>query len=255
MYTIAVAILAGLIFGEGSYLLLGALFKHARVWEGVMLGIVSGLTVGVLLLRRAGAKVEPLMKSVEKHITGGRRELAVKALRDGMALGKWNPLLPAQLRVQIGIMEYVSGNLETAEAELGKGSRYPWLSRAYLGCVHFRRKNEKKMKDAFDTAIKVGEKEGVAYTLYAYCLLAQGKKAEAVEVLEKGLKKIPNDHRLQNNLELAKEGKKLKTAPYGEDWNRFLLEGPPTASHPNLPPHMRGFATKPGFRQRPSRRR
>lgn len=255
MYTIVIAALSGLVAGEASYLLLGALLKHAKAWEAVLIGLTVAIVGAVLLLRRAGAQLDPLMKTVEKHITGGRRELALKALRDGMVLGKWNPLLPAQLRVQIGIMEYVAGNLDVAEEELGKASRYPWLSRAYLGCVHFKRRNEEAMKKAFEDAIKVGEKEGVAYTLYAHCLLAQNKKAEAVEVLERGLKKLPGDHRLENNLELAKEGKKLKTAPYGEDFGRFLLEGPPTMSNPNLPKGMRGFAVRPGFRQRPQRRK
>jgi tetratricopeptide (TPR) repeat protein len=254
MYTIAIGLLSGLLVGEGSYLLMGALFRHAKGWEAVLIGITAALLISVLLLRRAGARVEPLMKSVEKHIVGGRRELALKSLRDGLALGKWNPLLPSQLRVQIGILEYVAGNLDEAEAELSKASRFPWLSRAYLGCVYFKRRNEKKMKDAFESAIKNAEKDGVAYTLYAYCLVAQGKKSEAVDVLERGLKKIPGDHRLETNLELAKEGKKLKTAPYGDDFSRFLLEGPPTATHPNLPKGMRGYNPRPGFRQRPRKK-
>ena len=254
MYTILLSILTGIVAGEGSYLALGMLFKHAKVWEAVLIGLTAAIFGAVLLLRRSGALVEPLMKSVEKHITGGRRELALKALQGGMELGKWNPLLPAQLRVQIGIMEYVAGNLDEAEAELKKASRYPWLSRAYLGCVHFRKRNEPKMKDAFEAAVKVGDKEGVLYTLYAYCLMSQSNKDAAVAVLERGLKKIPGDHRLEANLELAREGKKLKTAPYGDEWSRFLLEGPPTASHPSLPKGMRGYAVKPGFRQRPSRR-
>jgi tetratricopeptide (TPR) repeat protein len=255
MFTILLAALAGLLVGEGSYLLLGAAFKHAKAWEAVLLGISASLGLAVLLLRRAGARVEPLMKSVEKHIAGGRRELALKALRDGVSLGRWNPLLPGQLRVQIGILEYAAGNLDEAGKQLARASRYPWLSRAYLGCVHFKRHDTKAMKRAFDTAIRVGDKEGVAYALYAHCLLAQNERAEAVAVLERGLKKLPGDHRLQTNLELAKEGKKLKVAPYGEDWSRFLLDGPAVPAHPSLPKGMRGHAVKPGFRQRPQRRR
>jgi len=254
MFTILIALATGLVVGEGSYLILGAAFKHAKVWEAVLLGTAAGLTGGILLLRRAGSQMEPLMKTVEKHIVGGRREMALAGLREGLALGRWNPLLPAQLRTQIGILEYVAGNLDEAEAELSRGSRYPWLSRAYLGCVYFKRRSEAKMKAAFETAIKVGEKEGVAYTLYAHCLLAQSKKAEAIAVIERGLKKLPGDHRLQANLELAREGKKLKVAPYGEDFSRFLLDGPPMAINPDLPKGMRGHASRPGFRQRPRRK-
>ena len=254
MFTIAIAIVTAVVAGEGSYLLFGALFKHARVWEAALLGLVGGATVGVLLLRRTGAMIEPLMKTVEKHIIGGRREMALKALRDGLPLGAWNPLLPAQLHVQIGILEYAAGNLDEAQVSLEKASRYPWLSKAYLGCLYFKRRDGKKMKKAFEKAVGVGDKEGVLYTLYAWCLLAQASKAEAIAVLERGLKKIPGDHRLEANLELAKEGKKLKTAPYGDDFSRFLLEGPAQPMMPaNLPKAYRGYNPRPGFRQRPTR--
>jgi tetratricopeptide (TPR) repeat protein len=255
MYTILIAIVSGLVAGEGSYLLINAALGHAKVWEAIALGITVAVVVAVVLLRRAGTRLEPVMKNVEKHVAGGRRELALKTLRESLTLGKWNPLLPGQLNTQIGILEYVAGDLDAAETALARASKYPWQSRAYLACVHFKRKNEDKMKKAFDQAIKQAEKEGVAYTLYAYCLLAQNKKADAVKVLEDGLKKIPGDHRLENNLELAKEGKKLKVAPYGDEFSRFLLEGPPSANIPNLPKGMRGYAVRPGFRQRPQRRK
>jgi tetratricopeptide (TPR) repeat protein len=254
MYTILIALLSGVLVGEGYWLAAGALFSRHELWLAIALGVVGALGIAIVLLRRTGALLEPLMKSVEKHVIGGRRELALKALREGLGLGRWNPLLPAQLRAQIGILEYVGGSLDEAEAELSRASRYPWLTKAYLGCVHFKRRNEKQMKAAFETAITVGEKEGVAYTLYAHCLLAQGKKPEAVAVLERGLKKLPGDHRLEANLELAREGKKLKVAPYGEDWSRFMLEGPPQAMNAAVPKGMRGFAVKPGFRQRPRRK-
>ena len=101
--------------------------------------------------------------------------MAIKALRDAMSLGKWNPFLPGQLREQIGIIEYASGNLAEAEAELSRSSRFTWMSRAFLGCLYFKKKDAEKMKKAFEEAVKVGEKEGVLYTLYAHCLLTQGK--------------------------------------------------------------------------------
>jgi tetratricopeptide (TPR) repeat protein len=259
MLSFVVAILAGL--------LTGTLF-HFGFPQSVASMIIPGLVAfggaAVLLLRWSGSKVEPMLKAAEKHITGGRRELALKTIRDGMALGKWNPFLPGQLRVQVGVLEYAAGNFDAAEAELSKASKYPWLSRAYLGCVYFKKREPEKMKKAFDDAVKVGEKEGVLYTLYAYCLNAQGQKDEAVAVLEKSLKKIEGKTeaektdrgRIENNIELLKEGKKLKTQVYGDAWNRFALEGPAQPQSPQqLPKFMRGYNPRPGFRQRPQRRK
>ena len=73
---------------------------------------------------------------------------------------------------------------------------------------------------------------------------------EAVKILERALKKNPGDGRLQTNLELAQAGKKLKTAPYGDKWSRFGLDGEGSA----LPKAARGYNIRPGFRQRPKRR-
>src|SRR5438477_223481 len=147
-------------------------------WGIVGPGLVTMVAVTVLLFRRAAGLLEPLMKQVEKHLAGGRRELAMKAMRDGLPLGRWHPLLPGQIRAQLGIMYYMGGQLDEAEQELSHASRWPWLSRAYLGCVHFKKRDGKKMRAAFATAVKVGAKEGIAWTLYAYCLVAQGARDE-----------------------------------------------------------------------------
>ena len=263
MFTVAIALAAGV--------LTGALFKLTFVhsyWGAIWPGVIAAIVVAALFLRWSAQKLEPIMKSVEKHMTGGRRELALKALRESLDLGKWNPLLPGQLRVQIGALHYVAGELDEAEAELSKASRYPWMSRAFLGCVYFKQKNPAKMKKAFESALKSGDKEGILYTLFAHCLIAQGSRDEAVAVIERALKKIEGKTeaqkvergRLEGNLELAKQGKKLKTAPYGDAWSRFMLDGAaqPMMAGPGgreIPKFARGYNPRPGFRQRPQRRK
>lgn len=254
MLSVLIALASGVLVG----VLFNVTFVHSY-WGVVPPGLIATVVVAALLLRRAAARLEPVVKGAEKHLVNGRRELALKTLREGLAIGRWHPLLPGQLRVQLGALEYAAGNLDEAERELSRASRYPWISRAFLGCVYFKKHDAGKMKAAFDTAVKVGDKEGVMYTLYAYCLLAQGKRDEAVAVIERGLKKLPGDHRLANNLELAKEGKKLKTAPYGDAWARFGLDGAgvtPTMGPQGreLPKFARGYNPRPGFRQKPKRR-
>jgi tetratricopeptide (TPR) repeat protein len=237
-----------------SAIAVAAVFKLSHLvhgyWGLVPPALIAFIGVTVLMFRRAAGRLDPMVKSVEKHLAGGRRELAIKTLREGLALGRWHPLLAGQLHAQIGAIEYVAGDLDAAEEELSRASRYPWVSRAFLGCVYFKRRDEKKMRQAFDVAVKVGAKEGIVWTLYAYCLIARGQRDEAVKMLEQGLKKNPGDHRLEANLELAKEGKRLKTAPYGDSWARFALDG----EGPVLPKAARGFNPRPGFRQRPKRR-
>lgn len=208
------------------------------------------LVASIFLFRRVGQRLNPLIEEAQRHATGGRREMALESLRSALTLGRWHPLLESQMRTQIGVLLYDSGDLDAALSELERGGKRPWESRAFLGCAHFKKRNEEAMKKAFEDAVKIGEKDSLSWTLYAWCLHARGLKAESLAVLARGLSKLPADQRLKTNLELVGEGKKLKVAPYGDRWARFQLDG----SLPDVPKAARGFAQRPGFRQRPQRK-
>jgi tetratricopeptide (TPR) repeat protein len=228
-----------------------ALFPHST-WSLIFPFLVVFVACVAFLLRRVGKRIEPLVKEAERHLMGGRREMALKSLESGLPWQRWHPLIGPQLRAQIGALHYDSGKLDEAERELEHASRWPWTGKALLGCTYFKRRApDEKMVKAFESAVRSGDKEPIAWTLYAYCLVARGKRDEAVKVLERALKKNSGDGRLQANLELAKEGKKLKTAPYGDKWSRFGLDG---GEGPVLPRAARGFAVRPGFRQKARRK-
>jgi tetratricopeptide (TPR) repeat protein len=244
--SIVVAVLAGVAFG--------ALFRLTHLVHSIpgaiTPGIIAMLVVGILLFRRIGKLVNPFVEEAQRHMQGNRRELALKSLRDALRWERWHPLVAPQLRTQIGLLLYDSGDIDGALAELQRASSRPWESPAFLGCAYYKKKNDEGMIKAFNKAIKVGDKDGLAYTVYAWCLVARNKKAEAVAVLKKGIEKLPSDERLKGNLELVEAGKKMKVAPYGDRWARFGLDG----SKPGVPKAMRGYAQRPGFRQRPTRR-
>jgi tetratricopeptide (TPR) repeat protein len=217
--------------------------------------VVAAIAAAVLIMRAVGKRVQPIVEEAQRHLQAGRRELAMKSLKQALGFNAWHPLLSGQVHAQIGALEYASGNYEQAIVELEKASIRPWESKAFLGCAYFKKHDEKHLKKAFEVAVSVGKKEPLAWTLYAWCMVARGKKDEAVKILERGLKQVPGDQRMQTNLELVKEGKKLKVAPYGERWASFGLDG----STPGVPKGMKGFAQRPGFRpgfrQKPMRKR
>ncbi|MSP62587.1 MAG: tetratricopeptide repeat protein [Myxococcales bacterium] len=246
MLTLLIALLAAVAVTGGLKLA----FATAS-WSLIFPFLLTLVGVLILMFQVVGRRIQPIVKEAERHLLGARRELALKSLRDGLRYQAWHPMIAAQLRAQIGALHYDTGELDQAEAELRRASRWPWTSRALLGCVYFKRKDGAKMKKAFETAVKVGDKEPLAWTLYAYCLISRGDREDAVKVLERALKKNPADARLTANLELAKEGKKLKVAPYGDKWARFNLDG----EGPVVPKAARGFAVRPGFRQKPMRKR
>lgn len=217
-------------------------------------GVLVTLVAAVLIMRRFGKKLSPLVEEAQRHMQAGRRELALKSLREALKWKSWHPLLESQLRVQIGVLLYAQADYDGAIAELSRAASKPWEGPAFLGCAYFKKHNEAGLVKAFEKAIKAAPKEGLAYTVYAWCMNARGKKAEAAKILERGIAKAPNDERLKTNLELVQQGKKLKVAPYGDRWAAFGLDG----AMPGVPKGARGYAQRPGFRpgfrQKPQRR-
>lgn len=247
MLSIVVAILSGVV--------VAALFRLTGVSHSVAgaitPGVIATIVAVIVLMRRIGKMINPVVEEAQRHLQGGRRELALKSLRDGLRFRRWHPLLEPQLRTQIGLLLYDEGKTDEAVAELARASSRPWESPAFLGCAYFKKREEAPMVKAFEKAVKVGEKDDLSWTVYAWCLAARDKKTDAVAVLKRAIDKIPGSERLKNNLELVEAGKKMKVAPYGDRWARFGLDG----SKPGVPRQMRGYAQRPGFRQRPQRKR
>ena len=148
-----------------------------RSTTGTLLpAIAVFVTVVLLLLRRTSRLVEPLVKEAEKHVMGGRVDMGIKTLEAGLRWGLWHPLVPGQLRSMIGTLYFDTGKLDLAEENLARAVRWPWNTKALLGVVHFKKRNQAGMVKAFETAVGVGKKEGLAWTLYAHCQLSCGNK-------------------------------------------------------------------------------
>ncbi len=246
MFSILTAIVSGIA--------VATLFRLTLVHSlpaAILPGVVALLAVLIILVRRIGAQLNPIMEEAQRHMKGGRRELALASLRSGLRLKTWHPLLEGQLRAQIGALEYVNGDLDDAISELSRSSLRPWESRGFLGCAYYKKNDDAAMTKAFEEAVKSGKDDSLSWTVYAYCLNGRNKNDKAIAVLERGAKQLPKDARLTANLEALKTGKKLKVSGYGDRWASFLLDG----AMPGIPKQARGFAQRPGFRQRPQRRR
>ena len=250
MLTILTSILLGLA--------VGAVFRLSHMVHtlpgAITPAVVAAVAAAILIMRRVGKQVQPVVEEAQRHLQGGRRELALKSLKQALGFRLWHPLLAGQIHAQVGALHYASAEYDEAIAELEHASMRPWEAKAFLGCAYFKKHNEEGLTKAFEVAVRVGKKESLAWTVYAWCMVARGKKDEAAEILGRALKEIPGDQRLQTNLELVQQGKKLKVAPYGEKWAAFGLDG----STPGVPKGMKGFAQRPGFRpgfrQKPLRR-
>jgi uncharacterized protein HemY len=95
---------------------------------------------------------------------------------------------------------------------------------AMLAICYMKRSQNGKMADTFEKALTVTRKEPLLWSLYAFCLEKVGERDKAIKVMERGLKKVGGDERMQENLEELKAGKKMKMQPYGDLWFQFHLE-------------------------------
>jgi tetratricopeptide (TPR) repeat protein len=99
-----------------------------------------------------------------------------------------------------------------------------WAAMGMLGICYMKRQKKDKMMATFDKALQWTSKESLFWNLYAYCLVECGENSKAKETLEKGLKKLPGDVSIKENLENLQQGKKMKMRHYGDQWYQFHLE-------------------------------
>jgi tetratricopeptide (TPR) repeat protein len=211
--------------GAAVAVLLILMFGFQLIWWGSML-ICLTVFLGVFLLfsRITMKKVSEAIETAGKDLQGQRFEKAVRELKDALKYGKWQIYVEGQLNAQIGMIYYMKRDFSNAFPYLEKAFFKNWMAMAMLGICYMKRQKKDKMISTFEKALQWSSKEGLFWNLYAYCLVDCGETAKAKEALEKGLKKLPGDVHLKENLENLKQGRKMKMRHYGDVWYQFHLE-------------------------------
>ncbi len=221
MYNMLIALL---VFSLVTILL--AVLNVVPLWGAILVGMLVFTGTFFLLSRVTFKKIGALMEIAQRDLQAGRVEKAVKTLESGYKYTSWQFYIRPQLDAQIGTILYLKRDFAAAFEYLQKGLVRHWVAMGMLGICYMKRNKPSKMIETFDKATAATRKEPLLWNLYAYCLERIGEKEKAIAVLEKGLKKVPGDERLQGNLEALKEGKKMKMKGYGEMWLQFHLEKP-----------------------------
>lgn len=188
----------------------------------------------ILISRIVMKKVEEVMSGAMKDLQTQRvtsKEMqvqlvdrAIRDLHEALKFEKWQVYVGGQVNASIGMLYYIKRDFAGAFPYLQKGFFKNWVTMGMLGITYFKKNKKDKMKETFDKALLGSPKESLLWALYAYCLCEAGEQEKAISVLEKGLKKLPNNEQLTSNLALVKEGKKMKMTGYGEMWYQFHLE-------------------------------
>lgn len=193
-------------------------------WGALLISLPVFLGSFILISRIITKKLEALMGTAMKDIQSQRFEKGLRDLKSAFKYGKWQIYVTGQINSTIGMVYFVKRDFSNAFPYLEKGFFKNWVTMGMLAVTYMKRNKKDKMKDTFEKAVVGSPKESLLWSLYAYCLNDCGDTGKAKEVLARGLKKLPGDEKIKQNLELLNDGKKMKMKAYGEMWLQFHLE-------------------------------
>lgn len=197
-----------------------------EVWIAIICSLVVFALFYYLISRHIMKKIGVLMEGAQRDVQANRADKAIKSLEDGFKFSNWQFMIKSQINSQIGSILYLKRDFAAALPYLEKSFVRNWVAMGMLGVSYMKKSKTSKMIETFEKATSGSKKESLIWALYAYCLEKTGDHSKAISVLEKAQKKGCSDDGITTNLELLKEGKKMKMKFYGDLWFQFHLEKP-----------------------------
>jgi tetratricopeptide (TPR) repeat protein len=211
--------------GAGVVIFVVLMFAAGLPWWVSLLSAFSLFAICYLLLMRfVLKKVTAEMESAGKDLQGQRIDKAIRTLQQTLRFGVWQFSVRGQIHSQIGMIYYLKRDFSNAFPHLEKSFAKNWIAMGMLAISYMKRNKKEKMTETFEKAVQWSPKESLLWNVYAYCLVESGSADKAIKVLERGLKKLPGDERVVQNLQALKEGKKMKMKAFGDMWLQFHLE-------------------------------
>src|SRR5512137_1370409 len=100
---------------------------------GWVAAFIPGLVVAsasyVYIAFRVRKRLEAINAVVQKELMARHVEKAVAALQSGFPLGAWQFMAASQLHASIGMLRYITDDLESALPELEAGRPGGWLAK------------------------------------------------------------------------------------------------------------------------------
>ncbi|MDO3377024.1 tetratricopeptide repeat protein [Geoalkalibacter halelectricus] len=221
MYNIAISLGLCVL----TTILLRAVFGLG-LWLSTLISLVVFTVCYLILTRMVMKKVAALMDTAQRDLQAGRVDKAIKTLESGHRFSAWQFYVKGQINAQIGTLLFMRRDFNKAFDYLQKGFVRHWVAMGMLGICYMKRNQTTKMVETFDRAVAANKKEPLLWNLYAYCLERVGDKEKAIQIMEKGIKKVGGDENLSANLQALKEGRRMKMRLYGDLWYQFHLEKP-----------------------------
>lgn len=194
-------------------------------WASLLIGLVLFTASFAIISRVVSKKLMAELEAAGKDIQAQRFEKAIRSMKDALRYAPWQMYVKEQINSQIGMTYYIKRDFANAFPYLEKAFFKNWVAMGMLAISYMKRQKRKRMEETFEKAVQWNGKESLLWNLYAYCLAEECKDtAKAIEILEKGLKKLPGDQYITENLENLRTGKKMKMRSFGDHWYQFHLE-------------------------------
>ncbi|MEZ5966791.1 MAG: tetratricopeptide repeat protein [Planctomycetota bacterium] len=241
LYLTLLSLAVALVVGVGSW------FLGAGWFFAGLLGLVAFVATWIIGARRIGRRLEPTLQQARRQIEAGLVKPAIASMRSVLPMARWIPLLGGQIHAQIGFLEHQTGDQDAAVASLSRAGRRSGDAKLLLACIQFRDGKKDEALAELEECTRFNRKHVLSHNVYAWLLNREGKRAEAIEVLNRLLKKENDAKSTANRLRLQ-NGQKMDMAQFGMMWYALGFERPPAS--------MGQMRTAPkGFRQPPKRKR
>lgn len=209
----------------------GALtFWAFAVWLGAVEAILPGLVVFVavffLVGKRVSKQVEAQMMLAQSEMQKNRIDRGISILEGVKKKYRYMQFfLPSMIDGQIGTIYYMQTKTAQAKPYLEKAFVRHWIAQGMLGVLYFKKRDFAKMDEVFEAATKYSGKQGLLWSLWAFCYHKANKNNRAIQIMIRGKKKLGGaDKILEANLLNVQNKRKMKMNGYGEQWYQFQLE-------------------------------
>lgn len=215
-----------LLLGVLSFALVTFLFG---VIPAILPSIVVVIAVYFVIARQVSKRLEISMLEAQAEMQKGRVDRGLALLNSAKIRFKyWQFFTESALDGQIGSIYYLRQEFDRARPYLAKSFVRHWIARGMFGILQSRQKDYEKMDQTFETALRYSSKQGLLWSLWAYCHWKAGHQDKAIAILLRGQNKLGDaDSRLSANLANLQNHKKMKMRGYGEQWYQFHLEMSP----------------------------
>ncbi len=199
MYNLVISLAVGIVIA------LGVKLAGLSLWAGILPGLLALVGTYIVLARRVAQRVQALMTMVQQDLqvqatsqkeAQTRIERAIKTLESGLVWDKWQFMVGPEIHAQVGMLKYMVKDLDGAQRHFALANPRNYMAKALQGALHYQRKDFTAMKASFEEAVKTGKKEALIWAAYAWCLLQNKEKDEALRVLGRAVEANPSDEKL-----------------------------------------------------------